>query len=104
MISLSRSFFPLLRLKATLLFFQCFLFVFLEQLHSDPQQKFPGTAVKANNHLFSFRACGHQQTREELQSLNNTVWILARELRSGTISSGVGPRSHHVISPFHLLF
>lgn len=60
MLSLSSSFLNLLRLKATLLF--CYLFVFLEQLDSDPQKLFSGTRINASNYLFSFRAYGHQST------------------------------------------
>lgn len=72
------------------------LFVFLEQLDSDLWQKFPGTAVKANNYLFLFRASGHHQ-----QILNWHCRDL-KELRSGTVNSEVDPRSHCMISPFHL--
>lgn len=65
MLSLSSFFFSLLRLKAILLFFLCFcvscLFVFLEQLDSHTQHKFPSTAVNANNCLFSFGVCGHHE-------------------------------------------
>lgn len=58
-------FFFILDWKKFCFFFLCFcvfcLFVFLEQLDSDTQQKFPSTAVNANNYLFSFGVCGHRE-------------------------------------------